>query len=533
MATILGLDIDPQAVRGVVLRTALRKSEVVRYVSVPIEPEGAAPPEPAPEATEGAAAEAEGAAEPAPPSEEERVRRALRSLLAQIGQPPDKVITELSGDEVSIRKVALPAKAAKKLDELLPFELEGKVPFEPLESVVDHQPIETVEGELSLLAAVAPKERVRAHLDRMKSLGLEPREVAVGAVALDGLVPLLPELQTPGPHCLIDIHVEGTDVCILQNGACHFARTLSVRIDDLDQGRQALLERELRQTLAAWRMEGGPSPSTFHVCGAMAVRQGTDAWLSQIVGAPVENLRLPSPAGWAEDPERPAFARAAALAGRALNRGKHLDVRRGEFAAQQTVTALRQHLPLLAACAAVVVAAFVFSSYARYSVLEARNQQLQDELARVTEDYFGMEASSAQQALRLLSRGARGNDPMPRFDAYHALAAISGAIPEDVRHDVRQLQIDLGDGEETGRFSLRGVVDTVAETDRVLSALESHRWVRGEGDAEERFDCFHEVELVGNTSATADDRRSYRLEGDIHCEPEGAGDDDDDDEEDE
>ncbi|HJL18983.1 MAG TPA: hypothetical protein RMH99_25195, partial [Sandaracinaceae bacterium LLY-WYZ-13_1] len=36
MATILGLDIDPHTVRGVVLRTALRKSEVVAYVSVPI-----------------------------------------------------------------------------------------------------------------------------------------------------------------------------------------------------------------------------------------------------------------------------------------------------------------------------------------------------------------------------------------------------------------------------------------------------------------------------------------------------------------
>lgn len=524
MATILGLDIDPQTVRGVVLRTALRKSEVARYVSIPIPTAGSISPEQLGSAISIEPRNVGEGTTDAPAtllSEDERLRHALRALLAQLGGPPDKIITELSGQEVSVRRVSLPAKAAKKAAELLPFELEGKIPFEPAESVIDHQLIETANGELSLLAAVAPKDRVRSHLEQLKQLGLEPREVAIGAVALDGLVPLVPELQTPGPHCLIDIHFEGTDVCILQNGVCHFARTLSVSIADLDGGRQSLLERELKQTLAAWRMEGGLNPRQFYACGSMAVRQGTDAWLSQIVSAPVEVLRLPAPMGWAEDPERPAFARAAALAGRALHRGRHLDARQGEFAAKQAVTALRQHLPLLASCAAVVIASFVFSSYARYSVLEARHRQLTDELARVTRDFLGAEATSPQQALRLLERGARGTDPMPRFDAYAALAAISGAIPEDVRHDVRQLQIDLGDGDETGRFALRGVVDTVSETDRVLSALQNHRWIDGQGGAQTRYRCFHDVELVGNTSATADDRRSYRLEGSIHCEPEG------------
>lgn len=498
MATILGLDIDPTAVRGVVIKTALRKTQVSAYLGVPIAP--AATPE---ERTEA-------------------VRTALRQVLASVGMPPDRVITAIGGDAASIRKVAVPAKVAKRIVELLPHELEASVPFDPDESIIHHQPIETANGEYRVLAAVAPKEKVRAHLEEMRALGIEPREVAVGAVALDGLVPLVPVLATPGPHCLIDIQPEGTDVCILQGGVCHFARTLSVTIADLDGGRHQRLARELRQTMAAWRLEGGAEPSDFFVCGAMAERQGTDAWLSEILGVPVEVLRLPAAPG-IDDAGRPAFSRAAALAGRALARGKHLDMRQGEFAAKQTMTALRQHVPLIASCAAAVLAAFVFSSYARYSVLQARNQQLRSELARVTEQYFGIEAATADQALRLLDRGVRSNDPMPQFDAYDALAAISESIPESITHDVQQLHIDLGDGEETARFSLRGTVRDAAASSQIRSALDAHRVIRRIGQEETRLKCFHDLEL-GSTDRVGDSYR-YRLEGTILCRPEGeAGD---------
>ncbi len=502
MATILGLDIDPTAVRGVVVKTALRKSLVSGYVAVPLAPTST------------------------PEESEEQVRAAVRQLLASIGPTPDRVVTELSGREVSIRKVAIPVKVAKKVAELLPHELEGVVPFDIDEALIDYKPIETAGGELKVLASVTPKEAVRAHLDRMRSLGVEPREVAVGAVALDGLVPLLPALATPGPHCLIDIHPEGTDVCIVQGGACHFARTLSVRIDDIDRGRQHLLERELKQTMAAWRMEGGASPSTCYLCGATAMREGMPEWLANMVGAPVEILPLPAAAG-TDDLSRPAFSRAAALAGRALARGKHLDARQGEFAAKQTMTALRQHLPLIASCGAAVLAAFSFSSYARYSVLDARHAQLQDELARVTDQYFGHEARTADDALRLLSRGVQATDPMPAFDAYDALAAISEAIPEDITHDVQQLEIDLGDGEETARFSLRGTVQDAAQSAQIRNALEAHRVVKRIGDDEQRLACFHELEL-GSTDRVGDVYR-YRLEGSIQCLPEGQSRESDDD----
>ncbi|MBX3270706.1 MAG: pilus assembly protein PilM [Sandaracinaceae bacterium] len=494
MATILGLDVDPKAVRAVVLTTSLRRSEIAMYASVDIAPAD---------------------------TDEERAENrhaAMRTVMSRLVKPPDRIITELSGDEVSIRKVSLPSKAAKRITELLPFELEGQVPFDPAEAVLDYQPIGASAGALQLFAAVAPKARVAAHLAAMREVGVDPREVAVGAVALDGLVPLLPELATPGPHCVIDIHHEGTDVCILDTGVVAFARTISVSTADLDTGHEGRLQRELRQTLAAYRMEGGREPAGFFACGTMAVRAGIDEWLTRVVGAEVRILPLPAAPG-ADEADRPAFGRAAALAGRALARGKHLDARQGEFASLQTATAIRRHIPLAAACLLVLLGAFIFSGYARYSVLDARHEQLREQLAAVTDEYLGVRATSPSQALRLLERGARGEDPMPAFDAYDALAAVSASIPESVVHDVRQLQIDLGDGEETGRFSLRGTVASVSDTEVVLRALRDHRLVRRVGEEETRLSCFRELTL-GNTTATADDRQAYRLEGHIRCLPE-------------
>jgi Tfp pilus assembly PilM family ATPase len=162
MSTILGIDIDPHTVRAVVVKTALRKSTLAAYVGIPL------PPVMTPE------------------ERTEQLRGAIKQVLGTLPHPPDRVITELSGDEVSVRKLSFPSKVAKKIDDLLPNELDGIVPFDPLESVIDHQLIETVGPEMKLLAAVAPKDKVRAHLDLMTSIGIDPREIAVGAVALDG-----------------------------------------------------------------------------------------------------------------------------------------------------------------------------------------------------------------------------------------------------------------------------------------------------------------------------------------------------------
>src|SRR5262249_28022232 len=157
----------------------------------------------------------------------------------------------------------------------------------------------------------------------------------------------------------------------------------------------------------------------------------------------------------------------------------------------------------------------------RYSVLSSRNEELTAQLGEVTHRELGTEATSPAQAATLLARGVQSNDPMPRFDGYDALAAISNAIPESIPHDVTQLEIDLGDGDESGRFSLRGTVASIEEAEAVQTALRDYRIVRREGEHDVRYQCFRDIEPPP-TNQVGGGRFQYRLEGTLLCAPEGA-----------
>ena len=147
---------------------------------------------------------------------------------------------------------------------------------------------------------------------------------------------------------------------------------------------------------------------------------------------------LPSAAG-ADEEMRPKFTKAAALAARAISRGKQLDLRQGEFASQAAASEIRKHLRLIAICFAAVVLSFGVSLIARYRVARAEHEELTAKLAEVSKDLLVEEAHTAAHARELLSAGRRIDDPLPRFDAYDVLEAISVSIPEDIQHDTRRL----------------------------------------------------------------------------------------------
>src|SRR4051812_19074743 len=123
MARILGIDIDRTSVRGVLLKTAFRRTELDSYVEVPL----AELPESAGRVPE--------------------LHDALESVLRAIGKPPDIVLSALDGRQASVRVIELPVGAAKRVAEVLPFELESMLPFEVTDAVIDYQPIDTRDGQ--------------------------------------------------------------------------------------------------------------------------------------------------------------------------------------------------------------------------------------------------------------------------------------------------------------------------------------------------------------------------------------------------
>ncbi len=434
----------------------------------------------------------------------EALNAAIRDVLGQSLRPPDRVIAALDGDLASLRVVDLPVGVVKKVAEVLPGELEAMLPFDLDESVVDYQIVDRDDTTLHVMAVAAPRKHVAKRLKDLAAAGVDPLELGVGATVFEGLSELLPESMQAETLLIIDIGANSTDFCVLDGGKCVFARTVSGGLDLVEGGRREQLGAALQRTLAAYRAhrEDKP-PSRIMLAGEAAPLEGARSWISERLGLECGVVPLPS----IEDSDEetlPTYARAAALAARSASRGKRLDLRKGEFASTAAVGHIREQLHLIAICLGAVLLAFGVSLFARYRVASAEHDALAAKLTEVSTSLLGTQTSSATQARELLAQGHGTEDPLPRFDAYDVLEAISQSIPAEVTHDTQNLLIEIDDQGERGRAEIRGTVSSIADRDRIVEEIEKHH-------------CFPETKK-GATSTERDDRKSYKLTVAVLCE---------------
>lgn len=475
MARILGLDIGPTALRATLVQSSFRKTHVERYLQVPLtvtEP--------------GASRRAE-------------LSEALAGLLQALGGTPDTVVAAMPGEFISLRTLELPASVAKRVGDVLPLELEALLPVSADLTVADWQPIRSTAESITVMAASVLRERVAEHLAELHALSIEPRDLAAGAVIFDGLAYLLPELKT-GTVALIDLDDTSVDLCVLDQGKCAFARTLSLGLSALPRhGEQ--FARGIQQTLAAYHAGDGGEITQAYLSGKGALTTGAAEWLTGQLGAPVQILMLPEAPN--ADFERPLFARATALAARAASSDKRINLRTGPFAIKRSAGALRAHVGLLSACAAAILFSLVFSVQARRSLLLEERDALQAELTSTTSSIFGKPITEVD-ALDSLLKNPRAGDPLPRFDAFDVVGAVSESIPTEINHDIRRIRIEIGDDKREGRFELQGALGSIEQRDAVAAKLEQH-------------DCLHDIERGRTTPSRGQENINYQLEAVIRC----------------
>jgi general secretion pathway protein L len=426
----------------------------------------------------------------------------IASVLAALPRPPDAVSIAIDGRVVSLRPVTFPAGAAKRIQELLPFEIEGLLPFEVGDAILSHQLIRRTPGEIEVLAAAVPKEVIRETIARHEELGISPRYLCPGAAALDGLIPLMPELTDGPPTLLLSLGRETTDLVVVAEGRNQLSRTISHGVDALRSARRQIMGSELKATLSAYRAAGGMPIERAFLMGVDLAERSEEQFLSESIGVPLERPALPAPPD--QEHPSPRFGLAIALAGRGAVRTDRIELRRGEFAPPRATGALLKHWRLMAACFAAVLASFIFSVAARHSILEAESQALRDKLATISKELFGEEARSAARARTLLGGSLAPADPLPRFDAFDALDAVSRSMPGDIIHSLRKLLIEIDDQAREGTLELHGRVASITERDQVAQALEDH-------------ECLDRVVPGPTTPGRGEEGLNYRLEVEIQC----------------
>jgi general secretion pathway protein L len=167
-------------------------------------------------------------------------------------------------------------------------------------------------------------------------------------------------------------------------------------------------------------------------------------------------------------------------------------------------------MSLLAMCAVAVLLCVVFALKARQSTLVDEQNALTKQLAETTQMVFGKRESSAARVETLLKSPPNEN-PLPRFDAYDALAAISDAVdaaPDEIVHEVRHVRIDLAEDKKEGKIELQGALASIEQRDAIVTQLEAHG-------------CFREIQRGRTSPGRGAETINYQIEAKVQCPGEG------------
>jgi general secretion pathway protein L len=513
MSVWVGIDVGNEAIKIAVLKTAYRKVALAGLATVSTTEQQFVSLE---DTTLVGVTPAGAAASPEHLRIAALIKRAVESLLPKTGAF-DGCAAALPGVQATFRPLALPASAQKQLAGVLPFELEALVPFDLEDAVYDYRVLSGIralpgaeQATIPLLCVVARSNDVRARIDLVKdALGVEPERIGVGPLPFGNLIPFMPGFDAPEPTVILDLGLRSCDLLVVRAGEPEFARTLSVGTEGLPQSAPRLA-REVRTSLNAYRANGGPPPARVFLCGGGAFQQGAESFLSSELELPVTFLPAPAIDLTEVPPEQvlelPRYAKAIGLAVGLHGRAIGLDLRRGPLAYERGYRWLRERVPVLAGLGAALLVSFVFSTGSQLYAEGRDRTVLEEAMGYVSKEVLGEETTSADRARELLGQqtSSPDDDPMPRIDAFDVMVKISEAIPQSMKHDIEELDI------QKGHVVVHGIVGTIPDAESIKTSLLSEK-------------CFSDVKITRTTQVVGGERQKYVMEFDLKCPEEIKG----------
>ncbi len=525
---ILGLDIGATAVKGVLLDSTFRGWTIADTATVPVAPGEA--------------------------SLLERQMSALRRLLER-GWNVETSIVALPGATAASHVVTLPFSDPKRIEQTIPFEVEGQIPFDLAEVSWDWQLLGTRGGKTDLHVGVVRKEELAGLLAELAGVGLDPRAVIpagpahanlFGTGILAGEAPVETGAE-PAVEVLLDIGHDRVSVCIASGGRCEGARTFPGGSGQLARalGRElgmseteaalvlqsegsggglspelalraanpraatalrkelAPLARELRATLKAWEARVGAKPvKRLLLAGELAHLPGLGELLAPEIRAAVEPLALAGAAAERIPPaDAPGLALALALAlrGHQGSRAPRLNLRRGDLAYTRDFQHLRGKVVRLGAYAGLVLLLALVSSGAKFFALSRQESLLDRALCDVTQKVVGRCFDDFSVAESVLKGRGTPAASIPRVSAADVLGELAARSPAEVALRLDRIEITRD------KLHLVGTTDAAENVDRVVGALRGAR-------------CFVEAHSGGARRRGSDGKFEFSIDSDLTCE---------------
>ena len=535
----IGLDLGSSEVRAAVVQISLRSREIIQLEREPVQ------------------LDETGASSP------EAVLEAAGRLMKRINPMGAGLHCAITGELASIRKIILPAGAAKRLDQVLKFELDEVLPFDIEDAVFDYVETAHTADDLVVLTASVLHEKVEDLIVGLESHNIAPREIGVDTFAY--LNRISTGNKSDAVTAFVDIGHSRTSIAVLDHTeptirtVLRGGRQLTVKLSEVGgvdfekaeaykrefgltgQVGEVLREslrpmvRELQQTFKGHLAAGGRPVTEIKLCGGGALLLGLDRYLSENLGIPVEIYQVPvdDALKTPDDFKETAFALAYMLALREeVPRARRINIRRGSLAFKGDYQELKRRVRWLALGALAVVLSWAFSGYASFRSMESQVESRREELAERTEKLFGaplLDADKIEEKLKGTAKEERA--PIPKMDAFDIINELSKRIPASIVHDVEQLEI------KQKRVTLKGLIspdlkkegDTDGEEDTNADEFsvppepqedEVDELALSPTDLlkqklEEFTDCFTAIRM-GRIS-TVNEKRRYQMDIDSRC----------------
>ena len=382
----------------------------------------------------------------------------------------------LPAEGVSVRNIHLPFSAGDRIEKTLAFELEGYVPFDLEDFVLDHR-VHPAEQGSRVLCALAPRDDVAARLEALSAIDVDPRHVVLDADVLavygDGagvqavvdmghertLVSVIKGSEHLGVRAislggreLTEALVEGLGLSWQDaEGAKHAARLTSAVQAEVEWEEEELTEpgslkqkgaevperlrdalrplmAHLRATLIAMEDELGVGIDEVLLCGGGGSLGGLPAVLAEDLGVPVRRVDVSVEADDLGDAGRFALAHALALRAAGVTGGQELQFRKDEFAYKGDLATMRTVLGFGAVAALMfcVVGTGLFGF--RYVQYQAQIAEVEAEIAAVVTETFP-EVSAERASDASMAKAIMLEKTSETVEKVDALGATVGGEP--------------------------------------------------------------------------------------------------------
>ncbi|XCN71953.1 MAG: PilN domain-containing protein [Candidatus Electrothrix aestuarii] len=403
----------------------------------------------------------------------------------------------LSLSEISLRNIILPFADTKKIEQILPFELDEQLmlPFD--EQVIATSPsiVDKEEGETHLLTAALDKDTLLEYLALFHAQGLEPDHISPTDFVLGER--LSQSDQEAENFLLLSCDLSASTVTVIHQGAVVFMRHLAypaevftealfsfdgqeIHTDNPDKAEQVVNQicADIQQSVDFFKHQFSLSlqPAYILLTGPMLLGQGFEEKIAAELELPVkksdliqaETATLSATIAGQWKPE--LFDRPLALALQASFRKKttSLNFRKNEFAPPHYL--LRSKKQLTGAAIAVGALFLISLSYLFFDARHLQNtyDELSTDMVDVFQESFPGITPSGDPLLHMRSK-LQGMDTvsvsMPIFNekkrVLFTLYDISSRIPATLDIHVTRLIVDQGSVKISGTTDAFNNVNTI------------------------------------------------------------------------